>query len=156
MMPIKTFALSALGDYDVDGTSLIGLESLTGTEPCRRLGCRGNDTSLVDYVSPSDVGESFNSVPLVCNITLNNATNVTPTYLHSGTTIHCVKDRQRFTKYRLEQSDGNTADAAFVIEGRGIAQFDVKVNGVIKCILLDAVHTPLFTMSLISIPALDV
>ncbi|KAF8910290.1 hypothetical protein CPB85DRAFT_1253424 [Mucidula mucida] len=50
----------------------------------------------------------------------------------------------------------STADVAFVIEGRGIAQSDVKVNGVVKHILLDAVHTPSFTMNLISIPALDV
>ncbi|KAF9024056.1 hypothetical protein BDZ89DRAFT_1136330 [Hymenopellis radicata] len=123
-MPIETFALSALGDYDADDSDVEG----------KILPC----------------------VSLVCNITLNNATSVTPTYLDSGATIHCVKDRQRFTKYRLERSDGNTADAAFVIEGRGIAQFDVKVDGVVKGILLDAVHTPTFTMNLISVPALDV
>jgi hypothetical protein len=79
-----------------------------------------------------------------------------PSFLDSGATDTCVRSRKRFTTYRLEAIEGNTAVGGFRVVGTGRARFDVRIeDGSTHTILLDAIHTPDFTMNLISVPKLD-
>jgi hypothetical protein len=58
--------------------------------------------------------------------------------------------------YRLEAIEGNTAVGGFHVVGTRRARFDVRIeDGSTHTILLNVIHTPDFTMNLISVPKLD-
>jgi hypothetical protein len=61
-----------------------------------------------------------------------------------------------YQKVDLEGSTAVRSGGGFKVEGKGMAEFTVRVaGGSIQKILLDSLHTPDFGMNLISLPTLD-
>ncbi|KAF5346552.1 hypothetical protein D9757_014186 [Collybiopsis confluens] len=99
--------------------------------------------------------------PYVPSVNSHNI-NGTPTFIDSGASHWCIRDRNRFVSYRQARpthtgrlaTDG--ANGSFKIEGYGIAEIIVKTaEGSVNRLRFPASHTPTFGMNLLSLPAMD-
>ncbi|KAJ3859532.1 hypothetical protein EV359DRAFT_68074, partial [Lentinula novae-zelandiae] len=111
---------------------------------------KGLRTEYMNYILAT-VSNIANNTPTNLSLSLSH-----PTYLDSGANVTCVVDRQRFITYASKRSSGTTPNNEFSADGEGIVKFETRgQDGVIRRLFLTAMHTPSFSMNLISLPALD-
>ncbi|KAJ3816154.1 hypothetical protein F5880DRAFT_1645221, partial [Lentinula raphanica] len=145
-------------DYDFGGTVHLSYRSppspddasdrLGEQEAFALLAGEGGDTSRVE-TSPVDHSRTGNK----------SAASI-PTFIDSGASHWCIRNRSRFISYTPVKSSGRMATegqtGSFEIEGYGIAEITVKTNqGSIHRLRFPASHTPSFTMNLLSLPSMD-
>ncbi|KAF5365831.1 hypothetical protein D9757_014430 [Collybiopsis confluens] len=101
-----------------------------------------------------------NGVPYSHVLILSSNQSIAPTFLDSGASESCVRDKSYFVSYIERKAYGRMAadgdSGKFAIEGYGVARFTVKTqSGIINTFTTAALHTPSFAMNLLSIPAFD-
>ncbi|KAF5389240.1 hypothetical protein D9757_003484 [Collybiopsis confluens] len=123
------------------------------------LACR-LEPEAIALVNTSESGVC--SVPSYVPSVGSYSMNGTPTFIDSGASHWCIRNRDRFVSYRQAHSthtgrlatDG--ANGSFKIEGYGIAEIIVKTaEGSVNRLRFPASHTPTFGMNLLSLPAMD-
>jgi hypothetical protein len=141
---------------DNEGVSGLPPSPVTVVDAFSRFRHFGSDSALLNERVICTVATPHVPCPSIFMAGVTHDTPGIPTFLDSAATDTCVRNRKRFTSYREEIIDGNTAVGGFRVVGTGRARFDVRVEGgPPRTILLDAIHTPDFTMNLISLPRLD-
>jgi hypothetical protein len=151
--PMPIYACTTYNDDEGAFPSSLGV---TVVDTLPRFRHHGSDNALLNERMQRTVDPVPRIFPSIYMAGVTHATPRPPTFLDSGATDTCVRNKKRFLTYRLETIEGNTAVGGFRVVGTGRARFDVQVaGGTPHTIILDAIHTPDFTMNLISLPRLD-
>ncbi|KAF5337957.1 hypothetical protein D9757_014844 [Collybiopsis confluens] len=150
-------ALSTI--YDL-GSDLEGTTHSPVSRPvvdCLDPRYRGEAPRFLDSQADSVAG---NGVPYSHVLISSSNQSIAPTFLDSGASESCVRDKSYFISYIERKAYGRMAadgdSGKFAIEGYGVAKFTVKTqSGNINTFTTAALHTPSFAMNLLPIPAFD-
>ncbi|KAF5374419.1 hypothetical protein D9757_011833 [Collybiopsis confluens] len=119
--------------------------------------------------SPDRLGPEAFALVSVSEVDVNSAqstvlsvptSNTIPSFIDSGASHWCIRNRARFVTYTAARSTGRLASegtsGSFDVEGFGMAEITVKTEkGEVNCLRFLAKHTPTFRMNLLSLPAMD-
>jgi hypothetical protein len=86
--------------------------------------------------------------------------NNIPTFIDSGASSSCIRNKERFITYTAVRVTGRMAteghNGSFQIEGYGVAEIMIRTKeGRMNCLRIPASHTPSFSMNLLSLPRMD-